>query len=204
MLESAQELLGPMDVCDHAGSDPDTISMGFGCGSCTKTGISSADARELYQEAARQQWYSNCVARHRSCVGVTMLRKQLALNLRLSAGIRQNERIIGFYGLLVSASGDCAEGCMAKQRRRRNVGPSPLRGDPPALHRKRRTSTESIDYLSVRRVLLPSTSSEPALKQDSAGTVFSKSGNLGYRTRLAVKTEGTTCSANESCGHPVR
>src|SRR5450631_1305452 len=28
---------------------------------------------------------------------------------RLSAGIRQNERIIGFYGLLVSVSGDCAE-----------------------------------------------------------------------------------------------
>src|ERR1035438_1272030 len=34
------------------------------------------------------------------------------VKIGLSAGIRQNERIIGFYGLLVSASGDCAEGCM--------------------------------------------------------------------------------------------
>src|SRR5450755_1164507 len=97
MLESAQELLGPMDVCDHAGSDPDTISMGFGCGSCTKTGISSADARERYQEAARQQWYSNCVARHRSCVGVTMLRKQLALNLRAYFGPQSTRLVYHSY-----------------------------------------------------------------------------------------------------------
>jgi hypothetical protein len=72
------------------------------------------------------------------------------MHFRLSAGIRQNERIIGFYGLLVSVSGDCAEGCMAKQRRRRNVGAAPYEViRPPFIEKEEHPQNQPITSLFV-------------------------------------------------------
>ena len=82
---------------------------------------------------------------------------------------------LGFKGCSFLCPGTVQRAAIAKQRRRRNVGSAPYEAIRGSFIEKRKTYTESIDYRSVRRVLLASTSSEPAFKQDSEGPSSRKS-----------------------------
>ena len=91
--------------------------------------------------------------------------------------------------MLVSVSGDSAEGCNRKATSTSQRGLRSLRSNPRVLHRKEK-NIYRINRLPLRSsgftcVDVVGTGLQTGLR----GTVFSKVRNLGYRTRLAVKTE---------------
>jgi hypothetical protein len=86
-------------------------------------------------------------------------------------------------------SGDSAEGCNRKATSTSQRGLRSLRSNPRVLHRKEK-NIYRINRLPLRSsgftcVDVVGTGLQTGLR----GTVFSKVRNLGYRTRLAVKTE---------------